>query len=87
MDIAAKRRQATNPQAVRTVGDLWQAYRSGTLSSDRIPERNRAAMEMYRGKQDTPLAQAYSRLNQLPDHVRQGHAKNFRQSSLQPDQQ
>ena len=87
MDIAAKHRQATNPQAVRTVRDLWQAYRSGTLSSDRIPERNRAAMEMYRGKQDTPLAQAYSRLNQLPAHVRQGHAKNFRQSSLQPDQQ
>lgn len=87
MDIAAKRRQAANPQAMRTVGDLWKAYRSGSLPSDRIPERNRAAMEMYRGRQDTPLAQAYSKMNQLPDHVRKGHAKNFRYSSLQTDQQ
>lgn len=77
MDIAAKRRQATNPSAIRTVGDLRKAYETGHLPSENIPERNRIALGLFRNRPDTPIAEVYSQINRLPGNVRKEYSRNY----------
>lgn len=77
MDIAAKRRQATNPSAIRTVGDLRKAYDNGQLPSENIHERNRIALGLFRNRPDTPVSEAYSQINRLPGNVRKEYSRNY----------
>ena len=77
MDITAKRRQATNPSAIRTVGDLRKAYDEGHLPSENIHERNRIALGLFRNRPDTPIAEVYSHINRLPENVRKEYSRNY----------